>query len=54
VVRSAEKNNKGFYRYLNQKRKVLEGVSLLVSDTGKLVTTDEKTEILNRFCLYLL
>ena len=30
------KNKKGFYRYLNQKRKVQEEVSTLVSDTGKL------------------
>ena len=44
------KNTKGFYRYLNQKRKVQEGILSLVSDMGKLVTTDkEKAEVLHNF-----
>ncbi|KAK4816396.1 hypothetical protein QYF61_016713 [Mycteria americana] len=42
------KNNKGFYRYVSQKRKVKESVTLLMKMTGKLVTTDEeKAEVLN-------
>ena len=52
LARDAKKNKKGFYRYLNQKRKVQEAVPLLVSDTGKLVTTDkEKAEVLTKFFL---
>ena len=40
----------GFHRYLNQKKKVQEGILPLVSDTGKLVTADEeKGEVLNNF-----
>ena len=50
MTRDAKKNTKGFYRYLNQKRKVQEGILSLVSDMGKLVTTDkEKAEVLNFF-----
>ena len=50
MSRGAKKNNKGFYRYLNQKRKVQGGVTPSVSDKGKLVTTDKKkSEILNNF-----
>ncbi|KFM04158.1 hypothetical protein AS27_10724, partial [Aptenodytes forsteri] len=44
------KNNKGFYRYVSQKRKVEESVTPLMKMTGKLVTTDnEKAEVLNDF-----
>ncbi|KFP92756.1 hypothetical protein N329_00492, partial [Haliaeetus albicilla] len=49
LVRDA-KNNKGFYRYVSQKRKVKESVSSLMSTTGKLVKTDEeKAKVLNFF-----
>ena len=48
LARDAKKNKKGFYRYLNQNRKVQQGVPSLASDTGRLVTTDkEKAEVLN-------
>ncbi|KFQ75511.1 hypothetical protein N337_12410, partial [Phoenicopterus ruber ruber] len=44
------KNNKGFYRYVSQKRKVKESIPPLKSRTGKLVSTDEeKAEVLNNF-----
>ncbi|KFR00034.1 hypothetical protein Y956_06354, partial [Nipponia nippon] len=44
------KNNKGFYTYVNQKRKVKESISPLMSKTSKLITTDEeKAEVLNNF-----
>ncbi|KFQ06524.1 hypothetical protein N330_02323, partial [Leptosomus discolor] len=49
LARDAKNNKKGFYRYVNQKRKVKESVPPLMSKTGKLVTTDEKTEVLNYF-----
>ena len=35
LTRDAKKNTKGFYRYLNQKRKVQEGILSLVSDMVK-------------------
>lgn len=45
MARDAKKHKKGFYRYLKQKRKVQEGVTPPVTDTGRLVTTDkEKAE----------
>ncbi|KFQ77747.1 hypothetical protein N335_12351, partial [Phaethon lepturus] len=44
------KKNKGFYRYVSQKRKVKESVPPLTSKTGRLVTMDEeKAEVLNEF-----
>lgn len=50
MARDAKKHKKGFYRYLKQKRKVQEGVTPPVTDTGRLVTTDkEKAEVLNFF-----
>ena len=50
LARDAKKNKEGLYRYLNQKRKVQESIPHLMSDTGRLVTTDrEKAEILNNF-----
>jgi len=54
LSRGAEKSKRGFYRYLFQKRKVQEGTASLVSDTGRLVTTDkEKVEVLkNIFALF--
>ena len=54
LARDAKKNTKGFYRYLNQKKKVQQGVPpcLPVSATGKLVTeVKEKAEVLNFFAL---
>ena len=50
MARDAKKHKKGFYRYLKQKRKVQEGVTPPVTDTGRLVTTDkEKAEVLHNF-----
>ena len=50
LARKAKKNQEGFYRYLSQKKKVQEGVSLLVGDTGKEKDTDkEKAEVLHNF-----
>ncbi|KFR08762.1 hypothetical protein Y956_01152, partial [Nipponia nippon] len=44
------KNNKGFYRYVNQKRKVKESIPPLMSKSCKVVTTDrEKAEVVNNF-----
>lgn len=40
------KNNKGFQRYVRQKRNVKEGIFLLMNMTGKLVTTDKDSEVL--------
>jgi len=34
-------NNKGFYRYVSQKKKVKESIPPLMSKTAKLVTTDK-------------
>jgi len=43
------KNKKGFYGYLNQKRKNQEGVLPLVTDEGRVVTTENKSKILKNF-----
>jgi len=44
------RNNKGFFRYVNQKRKAKDIVPLLVNKTGDLVTTGmEKDEVINNF-----
>ena len=37
----AERNRKGFCRYISRKRKVQEGAPPLVSDTDRLVTADK-------------
>ena len=53
LTKGTKKNKKGFYRYINQKRRDQEGVTpLLVTNTGKLVTVDkQKAEVLiNFFC----
>ena len=43
-------DHNAFYKYLSQKRKVQKGILSLVSDMGKLVTTDkEKAEVLHNF-----
>ncbi|KFQ36182.1 hypothetical protein N331_00749, partial [Merops nubicus] len=49
VARDVKENRKGFYRYINQKRKVKEGIPSLRNSNGELVTTDEKAEVLNKF-----
>ncbi|KFW02563.1 hypothetical protein N327_13593, partial [Fulmarus glacialis] len=50
LARNAKNNEKGFYRYVSQKRSVKESVSHLMNKTGKLVTRDEeKAEALNNF-----
>ncbi|KFZ52648.1 hypothetical protein N338_12088, partial [Podiceps cristatus] len=48
LARDAKNNKKG-YRYINRKRKVKESVPPLMSETGKLVTANEKAEVLNNF-----
>jgi len=40
LEKGVKKNKKGFYVYINWKRKVQEGVPSLVSSTGRLVTMD--------------
>ncbi|KFQ53018.1 hypothetical protein N334_04373, partial [Pelecanus crispus] len=50
LARDAKNNKKGFYRYVNQKRKVKESISPPMNKTGDLVSTDEeKAEVLNNF-----
>ncbi|KFR00948.1 hypothetical protein Y956_13862, partial [Nipponia nippon] len=50
LVRDAKNNKKGFYRYINQKKKVKERVPPLMSSSGELVTTEEeKAEVLKNF-----
>ena len=50
MAKDGKKNKKGFYRYLNQKRKVQEGIFPLASNIGRPKTTDkEKPEVLNNF-----
>ncbi|PKU49591.1 rna-directed dna polymerase from mobile element jockey-like [Limosa lapponica baueri] len=50
LARDIKKNKKGFYRYINQKRKVKENVPPLLSSNGELVSTEEeKAEVLNNF-----
>ncbi|KFQ22506.1 hypothetical protein N331_03272, partial [Merops nubicus] len=48
LAKDTKKNKKGFYKYLNQKRKVKEGVPTLVISNGELVMLEEeKAEVLN-------
>ena len=55
LAKDAKKNKKGFYRYFNQKGEVQQCVPTLVSDTGRLVTTDKETVgVLNNFFCYSL
>ncbi|KAK4806963.1 LOW QUALITY PROTEIN: hypothetical protein QYF61_027330 [Mycteria americana] len=42
LARDAKNNKKGFYRYINQKRKVKESVPPLMNKNGGLVSTDEE------------
>jgi len=53
-TKDAKNNKKGFYRYVSQRREVKETTLPDEHDscppkTGKLVTTDKKTEVLNFF-----
>lgn len=46
----AVKDKKGFFKYINMKRKTRETVGLLLNRAGTLATEDtEKAEILNTF-----
>ncbi|KFO80819.1 hypothetical protein N303_05322, partial [Cuculus canorus] len=48
LAREVKTNKKGFYRYVNQKRKIKESIPALMIENGDLVATDEKkAEILN-------
>jgi len=48
LARNAKNNQKGFYRYVNQKRKVKQIVFPPMSNNGKLLSTDkEKAKVLN-------
>lgn len=47
LPRDTKNNRKGFQRSMRQKRKVKEGILLLMNTTGKLVTTDKDSEVLN-------
>ncbi|KFQ62135.1 hypothetical protein N334_11299, partial [Pelecanus crispus] len=50
LARDVKNNKKGFYRYVNHKRKVKESVPPLMNKKGNLVSTDEeKAEVLNNF-----
>lgn len=50
LARSAKNNRRGFYRYVNQTRKVKEPPHALINNTGKLVTMGEgKDDVLNNF-----
>ncbi|PKU28260.1 hypothetical protein llap_21436 [Limosa lapponica baueri] len=50
LARDAKNNKKGFYRYANQKRKVKDSSSPMMSKNGEQVTTyKEKAEVLNNF-----
>ncbi|KFO74885.1 hypothetical protein N303_15516, partial [Cuculus canorus] len=48
LAREVKTNKKGFYRYVNQKRKAKESITALMAGNYDLVSTDEeKTEVLN-------
>jgi len=47
LARNAKNNKKGFYRYLSQKRNVIESLPRSMSKNGNLVSTDEKAKVLN-------
>ncbi|PKU47396.1 hypothetical protein llap_2298 [Limosa lapponica baueri] len=50
LARDTKNNEKGFYRYVSEKRKVKESIPPLMNTTGKLVKMDkEKSEVLNIF-----
>lgn len=48
LARDAKNNRKGFYKCINQKRKVKNGIPSLMNNTRKLIIRDEeKTEVLS-------
>ncbi|GAB0180799.1 mitochondrial enolase superfamily member 1 [Grus japonensis] len=50
LARDVKDNNKRFYRYVSEKRRMRENVGPLRNETGHLVTQDmEKAEVLNDF-----
>jgi len=50
LARDAKNNKKGFYKYVNQKRKVKESVCALMNMNGDLVSIDEEgAGVLNNF-----
>ncbi|KAK4815948.1 hypothetical protein QYF61_010442 [Mycteria americana] len=50
LARDTKDNEKGFYRYVSQKKKVKESVCPVMNTTGKLVTTDDKkADVVNNF-----
>ncbi|OPJ79628.1 hypothetical protein AV530_001584 [Patagioenas fasciata monilis] len=50
LAMDAKNNKKGFYRYVNEKKKVKESVPCLMSKTGKLLTMDKKkADVLSNF-----
>ena len=47
LARNAKNDKKVIYRYINCQRKVQKGIPHLVSNTGRLITTDrEKADVL--------
>ncbi|GAB0177945.1 mitochondrial enolase superfamily member 1 [Grus japonensis] len=50
LARDIKGNKKSFYRYVSDKRKMMENVGLLWKETGDLVTQYmEKAEVVNEF-----
>jgi len=50
LSRDAKNNKKGFYGYVNQKRKVKGSIPRLMNENVDIVSTDEeKAEVLNNF-----
>ncbi|GAB0195017.1 mitochondrial enolase superfamily member 1 [Grus japonensis] len=50
LARDVKDNKKGFFKYINSKRKTRENVGLLLNEVGALVMGDtEKAELLNAF-----
>ena len=50
LSRDVKGNKKGFYKYVNSKRKSRENMGLLLNGEGEQATNDmEKTEVLNAF-----
>ena len=50
LVRDAENNKKGLYKYVGQKNQANESILPLLNENGELATTDmENTDVLNKF-----
>jgi len=50
LARDVKNNKKGFFKYINSKRKTRDNVGPLLNEVGVLVTEDaEKAELLNAF-----